>query len=129
LRAPVGLWALRDMLRRRMMLVANRAKRTSRLPRSHLPMGYTPEPAAQRPLGKNRPAGRYKGGMSNPLRPDLMTPAERLAEIAEILAAGLIRLRARQSSPLSPDSGESSLDCYARRSGHANALTREGGLD
>ena len=39
--------------------------------------------------------------MSNPLRPDLMTPAERLDEIAEILAAGLMRLRARQSSHLS----------------------------
>ena len=31
----------------------------------------------------------------NPLSPDRMTAAERLAEIAEILAAGLMRLRAR----------------------------------
>ena len=65
----------------------------------------------------------------NSIDPGRMTAAERLAEIAEILAAGLMRLRARQSSPLSPDSGESSLDCVAHQSGHANALKRDGGLD
>jgi hypothetical protein len=54
---------------------------------------------------------------------------EHLAEIAELLAAGLMRLRARQSSALSPDLGESSLDCPANQSGHANALKRPGGLD
>ena len=31
--------------------------------------------------------------------PDLMTPAERLDEIAEILAAGILRVRARLSAP------------------------------
>ena len=34
--------------------------------------------------------------MDNALDPNLMTAAERLAEIGEILAAGLIRLRAKQ---------------------------------
>ncbi len=34
----------------------------------------------------------------NPLGPDRMTARERLAEICELLALGLIRLRARQSS-------------------------------
>lgn len=58
--------------------------------------------------------------MSNALRPDLMTVPERLDEIAEILAVGLMRLRARQSSPLSPDLGESSLDCADRQSGYAD---------
>lgn len=58
--------------------------------------------------------------MSNALRPDLMTAPERLDEIAEILAAGLMRLWARQSSPLSPDCGESSLDCSGHQSGHAD---------
>ena len=58
--------------------------------------------------------------MSNALRPDLMTAPERLNEIAEILAVGLMRLLARQSSPLSPDLGESSLDCADRQSGHAD---------
>jgi hypothetical protein len=38
-------------------------------------------------------------------------------EIAEILAAGLVRLRARQSSTLSADRGESSLDFARHRSG------------
>jgi hypothetical protein len=38
--------------------------------------------------------GPYKGGMT-PLRPDLMTPAERLDEIAEILAVGLLRRKPR----------------------------------
>jgi hypothetical protein len=66
---------------------------------------------------------------SNPLRSDLMKPAKRLDEVAEILAAGLMRLRARQSSRLSADGGESSLDCPAHQSGHANVLKRPGGLD
>jgi hypothetical protein len=51
-----------------------------------------------------------------------LTAAERLDEIAEILAAGLMRARAKQSSPQSADGGESSLDCPADQSGHANVL-------
>jgi hypothetical protein len=54
-----------------------------------------------------------------------MTADERIAEIAEILAAGLMRLRARKSSPLSRDSGESSLDFSADRRGHARPRERE----
>jgi hypothetical protein len=67
--------------------------------------------------------------LHNALSPDYLSAAERLAEIAEILAAGLIRLRARQSSPLSPDCGDISLDCPGTQSGHANALKTHGGLD
>lgn len=59
----------------------------------------------------------------NALRPGRMTAQERLAEIAEILAAGLSRLKARQSSALSADFRESSLDCAADQSGPANILT------
>ena len=55
--------------------------------------------------------------------------AERLAEIAEILAAGLMRLWARQSSPLSPDCGEISLDCFGYQSSHASVLKTRGGSD
>ena len=33
--------------------------------------------------------------MNNPLHPDRMSPAERLAELGRILAAGLIRLKAQ----------------------------------
>ena len=59
-------------------------------------------------------------GMGNPLHPSHMTAAERLAEVAEILAAGLMRLKARKSSHLSAHCGESSLDCAGHQSGHAD---------
>jgi len=55
-----------------------------------------------------------------------MTAAERLGAVAEILAVGLSRLKARQSSPISADLGESSLDCAGNQSGHANVLTDGG---
>ncbi|MCJ7787233.1 MAG: hypothetical protein MUP20_00735 [Methyloceanibacter sp.] len=55
-----------------------------------------------------------------------ISAAERLAEIAEILAAGLMRLKARQSSQLSPEYGESSLDYLAHQSGHAISETENG---
>jgi hypothetical protein len=61
----------------------------------------------------------------NSLRPVLMTADQRLTEIAEILAAGLTRLRARQSSQISADFGESSLDCAGHQSGHANVLKED----
>lgn len=57
--------------------------------------------------------------LANPLAPNRMTPAERLAELGRILAAGLIRMRVRKSSPLSADSGESSVDLPPPKSGHA----------
>jgi hypothetical protein len=37
--------------------------------------------------------------MGKALHRDLMTPAERLDEIAEILAAGILRVRARLGAP------------------------------
>jgi hypothetical protein len=52
---------------------------------------------------------------------------ERLAELADILATGLQRLRARKSSELCPDSGESSLHILPPRSGHADRLKPDGG--
>jgi hypothetical protein len=51
---------------------------------------------------------------------------ERIAEIGEILALGLVRLRARQSSQTLADGGESSLACVAHQSGHANSETENG---
>jgi hypothetical protein len=57
----------------------------------------------------------------------VLTSAERISEIAEILAAGLMRVRARQSSALSPHGGECSLDCAAHQSGPADVLKSEGG--
>jgi len=62
----------------------------------------------------------------SPFHADHLTAVERLAEIAEILAVGLMRLRARQSSSLSPESGESSLDYSGHQSGHANSKTENG---
>lgn len=55
----------------------------------------------------------------NPLSPFLMTPSERRAELCRILALGLIRLRMRQSSELSDETGESSLHFPLGQSGHA----------
>jgi len=54
----------------------------------------------------------------NPLSPDSLSTDERLCEIGRILAAGLIRLRARQSSKLSADRGDSCLDFPGHQSGH-----------
>jgi plasmid stability protein len=48
-----------------------------------------------------------------------------LAEIAEILALGLQRLRARKSSTLSADIGESSLHFSPDQSGHADRIATE----
>jgi hypothetical protein len=62
----------------------------------------------------------------NPLHPDMLGPAERIDEIAEILAAGLMRLRSRKSSPLSAVGGDSLLDCAAHPSGHADTLSHGG---
>jgi hypothetical protein len=57
--------------------------------------------------------------MRNALDPNRMTPAERLAELGRILAAGLIRMRGSKSTPLSADSGESSVDLARTKSGYA----------
>ena len=62
----------------------------------------------------------------NPLDPRHMTTAERLDEIADILAAGLMRLRVRKSSHLSRDPGESSLDFSAGQRGPVRPREREG---
>jgi hypothetical protein len=56
--------------------------------------------------------------MNNALFPEKMSAAERLDEIAEILAAGLIRLRSQKSSPISLDHGEISLDFSVDLRGH-----------
>ena len=51
---------------------------------------------------------------------DAAAARERVAEIGEILALGLVRLRARQSSQLSSGRGESSLASLGHQSGHEN---------
>jgi hypothetical protein len=64
--------------------------------------------------------------MPNRIKPARLSPAERLEEIADILAAGLMRLRARKSSQISGDPGESSLDFSADQRGHAHPREHEG---
>ncbi len=54
--------------------------------------------------------------MSIALHPDHMSAAERLDEIAEILAVGAMRLMARKSTRLSADAGDSSVDFTANQS-------------
>jgi hypothetical protein len=50
---------------------------------------------------------------------------ERLAEVGEILARGLIRLLSEKSSPLSADCRDSLVDLLADRSSHAAPTNRE----
>ena len=57
----------------------------------------------------------------SPLHPNHMTLEERLSELGQILARGLIRLHAREASPLSADDGDSFVDLPPHRSRHANA--------
>jgi hypothetical protein len=60
----------------------------------------------------------------NPLAPDLMSPEERLDELAQILAAGLVRLRQRQSFNAGNGLEKNRLDFSPDRSGHATARQR-----
>ncbi len=50
----------------------------------------------------------------------------RLAEIGEILALGLLRLKAGQSSGTCPDAGESSLASAGLQSGHDAPFVERG---
>jgi hypothetical protein len=56
--------------------------------------------------------------MFTALHPDLMTPAERLDEIAEILAAGILRVRRRLRAPQGSTAEQVRVDFSPRRSGH-----------
>jgi hypothetical protein len=62
--------------------------------------------------------------MAATLLPSDHDAADGLGEIAEILAAGLIRLQQRKSSPLSREGGESSLDFPVDQRGHPTPVDR-----
>ena len=65
----------------------------------------------------------------NPLCPDRMSAGARLAEIGRILAAGVVRLNAAQSSSLSAENGDSFVDFSPRKSGGRRAKRiRIGGI-
>ncbi len=68
-------------------------------------------------IGRGRAPTPQNGAL-----PERMSADERLAELAEILAAGLMRMRLPKSSALSADQRESSLDCLPHPSGHAGQL-------
>ena len=66
----------------------------------------------------------------NPLCPERMSADARLKEIGRILAAGVIRLNAGQSSDLSAERGDSFVDSSPRKSGGRRAKRiRIGGID
>jgi hypothetical protein len=71
-------------------------------------------------LEQARPRAPARLASPSPLALASMSAAERIAEIAEILAVGLMRVRARNASRKSADCGESSLDRTAYQSGHAS---------
>ena len=66
----------------------------------------------------------WHNGTYNALHPDRMSTAERLGELAAILAAGLIRLQARKSRQLYVDQGDSYLDLPPHQSGHEPVETK-----
>jgi hypothetical protein len=61
--------------------------------------------------------------MGKGLQPDLMAAGERIAELGQLLALGVMRLQARKSSPISADCGDSFVDLPPDRSGHAASTT------
>jgi hypothetical protein len=67
---------------------------------------------------------QWHHGTHNALHPDRMSAAERLGELAAILAAGLIRLQARKSRQLSEDGGGGCLDLSSMKSSHEPVETK-----
>jgi hypothetical protein len=61
---------------------------------------------------------------ANALAPDLMTADERLTEVAQILAAGLVRLRRQESEKHISHLEKKRLDFSPERSVHATAPQR-----
>ena len=60
----------------------------------------------------------------NSLKPNLMTPAERRAELCRILAVGLIRLHLGDAAQVSAETGEFPLHNSADQSAHATPTER-----
>jgi hypothetical protein len=58
---------------------------------------------------------------ANALAPDLMSAEGRLTEVAQILAAGFLRLQQRQNRNRCSTLEKNSLDFSPDRSGHATA--------
>ena len=61
---------------------------------------------------------------ANALHPDLMSAEQRLTEIAQICAAGILRLRRRESDKHVSHLEKNGLDFLSRRSVHATTGMR-----
>ena len=61
----------------------------------------------------------------NPLSADMMSAAERRAELCRLLAVGLVRLRQRNIVQIYDEYGESSLHNSADQSVHATRNQKE----
>ena len=60
----------------------------------------------------------------NPLPPEMLSPAERRAELCRLLAAGLVRLRMRENRQLTAEKGEFPLHNSRDQSGSAGPTDR-----
>lgn len=75
----------------------------------------------------------FDGSLNNPLPPDAMTPRQRLAEVADLLAAGFLRHRAlgmpdtHTSSRIPADGVRDHLTSPARRAFMRTSNSSEGG--
>ncbi len=64
---------------------------------------------------------------ANAQSPSTLTPAERLDEVGRILAAGIMRARAKRlqsQEQFSDNNGDVSLDLAVKESGHVRTKTR-----
>ena len=68
---------------------------------------------------------REQGSGPNPVPPTNMTPSERRGELVRLLALGLVRMNARQSSELFSQTENSFVDLPLNQSGHATRSTGE----
>ena len=67
--------------------------------------------------------------MTSAVHPQRLTANERLDEVGRILAAGILRVRAKHMESKAISMGgerESSLDFTAKQSGHVRTKTRRG---
>lgn len=60
----------------------------------------------------------------NPLPPDMLSPAERRAELCRLLAAGLVRLRLQENGQHSVNKGDFPLHNSLGQSGSAGPTNR-----
>ncbi len=102
----------------RPMRIAFPLTTTRPLSRFGVPAGFS---GVEAPVGLGRRGceGLVRMKLPNPISPGRIAPAERRAELCRLLAAGLLRLRARNLDNSVAETG-STLHSPPERSGHAN---------